>query len=59
MSTTDRAALATELLAQLDTLRALHRLAAQQEARIRATWAALQAAEAEEAAQVAVRLEAW
>lgn len=55
MIPTDRAALATELLAQLDTLRALHRLAAQQEARIRATWAALQAAEAEQAAQIAVR----
>lgn len=58
MTATRRAALATELLAHLDTLRELHRLAAHEEQAIRVAWAALQACEAEQAAQVAGRVEA-
>lgn len=50
-----RAALATELLAHIDTWRELQARAAREKAAIRATWAALQAAEAEQRAQVAVR----
>lgn len=55
---TDRATLAAGLLEHLDTWRELHRLAATEEQLIRATWAALQALDSEQDAQVAVRLEA-
>lgn len=57
-TTTRRTALATELLAQIRAYRALSGRVAEQEQAIRATWAALQACEAEPRAPGAGRREA-